>query len=521
MKAVLIATGESRDMNTLGRLYPTPLLPLIDRPFIQHIIEYLVSQRITEYDIILSHLPEKIESFLGDGTRWGCRFKYHLIRKPSLLFKTLKTLKEVRNNEQILLADTRTLPQVDVIGTRPSRDSSSPLLYCRLNKSYDFSEPRPIWTGWAWLPAQFIMGLEDIREKRDVNSYILSEAEKKGSIIEAPQSLSVHSYSNVLLSHRMVLDKRFTGLMLTGKEIQDRVWLCRNITLHPSAKIIPPVYIGQNCHIAKGVRIGPHAVIGKNCMLDSYSTITNAVVFPDTYAGQHLDLKDVIVDRHRMVNVRLESEVSIADDFILSNISDRQVRKWLSGLISRIFACALLTVIFPFFPIIFLYLKRKTGGNLICRKEVVKLPAPSDPSRWKRFHLLSLGRISKNDNNDPCSDTVIQSSYILPDILHDFFFRFIPGLINVARGDIKVVGVRPRSKADIMALNNDWKELYLKAKAGLVTEAFIYFGPNPTADELYSAEAFYSATMGKKHDLKLLLKYFFKVFNALHTIIYK
>jgi hypothetical protein len=45
--------------------------------------------------------------------------------------------------------------------------------------------------------------------------------------------------------------------------------------------------------------------------------------------------------------------------------------------------------------------------------------------------------------------------------------------------------------------------LYLGTKAGLITEAAVMFGPDATEDEVYTAEAFYSATESLGHDFRL------------------
>jgi lipopolysaccharide/colanic/teichoic acid biosynthesis glycosyltransferase len=86
-------------------------------------------------------------------------------------------------------------------------------------------------------------------------------------------------------------------------------------------------------------------------------------------------------------------------------------------------------------------------------------------------------------------------------------------MINVVRGELRLVGVQPRSREEIKTLTSDWQALYLQSKAGVVTEAFVVYGLNPTGDELYSAEAFYAVTAGMRHDLKLLSRYFLRVLN--------
>jgi len=64
MTAILIATQKWLQMQRLGERYPSALLPLMDRPFIQHIIETLVSRGCSRFEVVLSHRPEKIEALL-------------------------------------------------------------------------------------------------------------------------------------------------------------------------------------------------------------------------------------------------------------------------------------------------------------------------------------------------------------------------------------------------------------------------------------------------------------------------
>ena len=87
-----MAPGEAPCTAPLTERYPTPLLPLVDRPFLQHVIEFCVHQGVRRFDFVLSHLPEKVEEFLGGGERWGSSFTCHLAREPSRPYRLLRVL---------------------------------------------------------------------------------------------------------------------------------------------------------------------------------------------------------------------------------------------------------------------------------------------------------------------------------------------------------------------------------------------------------------------------------------------
>ena len=83
MRAFLVSTQEWPEKQ-LERKEQTPsLLPLMDRPFIQHVLEQLVLQGFKSFDIVLCSYPESYKSLLGDGSRWGvtCGIIWSRIRK--------------------------------------------------------------------------------------------------------------------------------------------------------------------------------------------------------------------------------------------------------------------------------------------------------------------------------------------------------------------------------------------------------------------------------------------------------
>jgi hypothetical protein len=84
----------------------------------------------------------------------------------------------------------------------------------------------------------------------------------------------------------------------------------------------------------------------------------------------------------------------------------------------------------------------------------------------------------------------------------------------VAKGDLRIIGVSPRTEEEVKALSQDWRALYLKTEAGLVSEAYINYGDTPTEDECYTAEAFYSVVSGPGHDLKLFFLYLGRVLKG-------
>ena len=284
--------------------------------------------------------------------------------------------------------------------------------------------------------------------------------------------------------------------MFYGREVSEGIWIARNVSLHPSATLVAPVYLGENCRIGSGIRLGPNVVVVRDCVLDSGSTAADSTVLPGSYVGQALELDHVIVDRNRLVNVRAGGETIVRDDFILSAISSTNFRSAFTTVLSRAAALAVIAFTWPLLLVTMLVLRLFRKGPVLHRMEALRLPADESSWAWKTFRLNSLAA--------PGSSTSAWSH---------FFLRFLPGLLNVARGDLHMVGVAPRNSEDVMALPVDWRVLYLRARAGLVTEAFVLHGADASADEVYSCEAFYSVAAGLRHDAAILLRFLGRMFQ--------
>jgi lipopolysaccharide/colanic/teichoic acid biosynthesis glycosyltransferase len=495
MNAILVTIWENLHPSSPQDTYLASLLRLIDRPFVQHIVEYLIAQGVDTFHFVLCQFPEKFKALLGDGTRWGVTFHYHLVKDPSRPYRPLKLM--AGDETPVLLIHTDTLPVVDVAGLRPSTRQSPAILYCAeadpLHLPHDFQQ----WTGWAWLSSQCRLAVPDEVDKSGLYHFLISSC--SGKTVPVPRALDVKTYAGLLSAHQAVLGKTFSGLELTGKEIENDIWLSRNINLHPTAKLVPPVYIDQDCKIGAGVRMGPYATIGNNSVIDNNSSIEDSVIFPGSYIGENLELKDTIVDKNRLINTRIESEAIITEDFILGSMSEKHISEWLGQTLSRCIASLFFLLGLPVLIVIFLYLKVIRKGPALYKQKVVRLPAPAEKRLWQTLELFSFQHPTKVPGLLPCAGW------------RDFFLRFLPGLINIVLGRIRFIGVSPRSPKTVEVLPEDWKSLYLKSKAGLITEAMVHFGTDPSEDELYAADAFYAVSAGIWYDLKILTKYMAQV----------
>ena len=76
VQAVILAGGQGKRLKPFTANNPKPMLPVNGKPFIEHLIILLKNNRIKEIVILTGYLGEKIEKYLGDGSKFGIKIKY-------------------------------------------------------------------------------------------------------------------------------------------------------------------------------------------------------------------------------------------------------------------------------------------------------------------------------------------------------------------------------------------------------------------------------------------------------------
>ena len=473
MIAIIIASQRYPEMHGLDEHLPLSLFPLVDRPLLQHIVEYLVGLGICRFEFILSHLPEKVEACLGDGARWGCTFRYHLIPVGTSPYRMVRTI-ATDLGDTILLGCADCLPEMESVTDAP------PVLFYTGGNA---------WSGWAVLPPDACVRIESAnpQTEEEMTELLARDSTK----LVAARTLSFRSGPELLRSQRQLMSGEFSGLLIGGRQSEKSIWISRNVSIHPTAILEAPVYIGPNCRIGRGAKLGPCAVISENCILDSFSSVENSVVAPGSYIGQGLELDQVLINRNLLVNVKIGTSFLASETFLLSSLTDHPSHHPIEQLVSRLAAFFLLVLFLPAAALFYLFMALFRQGRFSF-EEAVCIPADDHPGSWRKYSIPRFQAAGSSHHGRWA----------------DFFFHFWPGLFAVLNGNLFLVGVQPRSQLAISDLPNDWKSIYLKCRAGLITEASVMFGDHATADEVFAAEAYYAATKTLLHDVRLACVYF-------------
>jgi NDP-sugar pyrophosphorylase family protein len=496
MIAVIVLPGySSRETHGLYAQRSLPLLPLGDRPALQHIIESLVAQGIASIELIVGHAPEQVEALLGNGDRWGCKFRYHVAVQAAHPYRSLKLIPETKN-EPCVFIHSEHYPCFAL----PLKHIDKPLLYYGRARngsnghgSQSSNNGTVFWKGTAIFPPNYIDEAFANKTSEELRAHLESlVANAEATVVSTSDWLDSCTPEDLLESQSRLLERKLDGLMGSGTERQPGVWISRNVVIHPTVQLVGPLYVGPNTRLNRGVKLGPNVVLSGDCIVDTNTMIEQSLVTPGSYIGEGLELNHVIVDHNLLINIRLGTSINIHERFLLDDLKQKHSTGWFGNTFQPILAIILILLFMPISigSFIYFFLVRRFSYTSV---QVVQLPAQERLLGSRSYALPCLGVDAWSVQRAAGREA--------------FLRQMLPGLLAVAKGHLGFVGLPPRSVEEIRSLPLEWRSMYLKSRAGLITEASVALAETEDETQGYFADAYYIARRNWSHDFKLVLQY--------------
>src|ERR1700727_638136 len=113
VQALILAGGEGTRLRPLTSTIPKPVVPLVDRPFIAFMIEWLRSHGIEDVIMSCGFLATSVRNVLGDGSAFGIRLRFVEEPDPRGTAGALK-FAESMLDERFLLLNGDVLTDIDL-----------------------------------------------------------------------------------------------------------------------------------------------------------------------------------------------------------------------------------------------------------------------------------------------------------------------------------------------------------------------------------------------------------------------
>jgi mannose-1-phosphate guanylyltransferase / phosphomannomutase len=323
MKAVVMAGGEGSRLRPLTINRPKPMVPIVDRQVMAHIIELLKIHGITDIVVTVQYLANVIQDHFGDGSAMGVKIEYSLEEHP------LGTAGSVRNAEHLLqepfmVISGDALTDFDlgkIIAHHNERGAAATITLTRVPNPLDYGViivderggvrqflEKPSWgevfsdtvnTGIYVLNPEVFRHIE--RGKftdwsKDVFPRMLRTGDGLQGYIAEGYWTDVGTIEEYMRASRDYMTGK-VNLPRVGKRSFDDVWLDGDAEIAPDAQFHGPVYLGHGAKIKSGAIIHGPTAIRDYTIVDTRATVDRSIIWRNSYIGERAELRGAIVLR--------------------------------------------------------------------------------------------------------------------------------------------------------------------------------------------------------------------------------
>jgi mannose-1-phosphate guanylyltransferase/phosphomannomutase len=323
VKAVIMAGGEGTRLRPLTSNAPKPLLPLVDKPMMEHIVELLRTHGFDDIVVTVAFMANAIRNYFGDGSEFGVRMAYATEEQP------LGTAGSVRNamdhlTERFLVISGDVLTDIDlsaIVKFHEEREALATIGLAHVENPLEFGIvitkedgsierflEKPTWgqvfsdtinTGIFVLEPEifeYIAPDQPVDFSSEVFPALLKDGKPLYGAITDGYWEDVGTLDAYISAHRDILDGK-VKVNVPGFELNDGVWLGEGADIHPDARVIGPSVIGDNCRIEAGATLGPYAVLGQNVRVRSEAVLERTAVHDNAYLGSAVRIRGTVVGR--------------------------------------------------------------------------------------------------------------------------------------------------------------------------------------------------------------------------------
>jgi mannose-1-phosphate guanylyltransferase len=317
MQAVILVGGEGTRLRPLTSTVPKPVVPLVDRPFISFMLDWLIRHGIDDVIMSCGFLASGVRNVLGDGSGLGIRLRFVEEPDPRGTAGALKFAEPMLDDRFLMLnGDVLTdldlsaqIAQHERTGARatlalvPVADPSAyGLVHLHEDRSVrDFVEkPSPDAIDTNLISAGAYVLQRDVLELVEPDRNVSIEREVWPRLIgDGLYGFPSESYWLDIGSPERYLQATFDiieGNVTTP--VAERLgdgWLAIDDGASVQGRVIPPAVIGRGAHVAAGAHVGSLVVLGDGVSIGAGTTVERTVIMRGSEIGESCTLRDCIV----------------------------------------------------------------------------------------------------------------------------------------------------------------------------------------------------------------------------------
>ena len=328
MQAVILVGGEGTRLRPLTSTVPKPVVPLVDRPFISFMLEWLIKHGIDDVIMSCGFLATSVRNVLGDGSSLGIRLRFVEEPDPRGTAGALKYAESLLD-ERFVMLNGDVLTDIDLTAQIAQHEQTGAVATLALVPVAD--------------PTAY--GLVRLKEDRSVREFVEKPSSDRvdTNLISAGAYVLERGILELVPPDRNVSIEREVWPLLIGKglygfegkgywldigtperylqgtfdiiegnvqtSLRERLgsdWLAIDEGAELHGRVIPPAVLQRGVRVGEGAHVGSLVVLGDDVSIGAGSTVERAVILAGAQIGEGCKLRDCIVAAGCRVGARTQ-----------------------------------------------------------------------------------------------------------------------------------------------------------------------------------------------------------------------
>ena len=337
MKAMILAAGKGTRVRPITHTIPKPMIPILQKPVMEFLLELLREHGFTEIMVNVSHLAEEIENYFRDGQRFGVEIAYSFegrIEDGELIGDAMGSaggLKKIQNFQHffddtfvVLCGDALVdLDLTEAVKRHKAKGALASLITKRVPRdqvsSYgvvvtdedgrvrsfqekpevDEAASDMINTG-IYIFEPEVLDFVPSDQAFDIGSDLFPKLVAAGAPFYAlPMEfewVDIGKVPDYWQAIRGVLLGQVRQVKIPGKQVHPGIYAGLNVAANwDQINVTGPIYVGGMTKIEDGATIIGPAMIGPNCHICEDATIDNSIIFDYSRIGAGVRLVEKLV----------------------------------------------------------------------------------------------------------------------------------------------------------------------------------------------------------------------------------
>ncbi|MBN1994922.1 MAG: mannose-1-phosphate guanyltransferase [Anaerolineae bacterium] len=321
MKAVIMAGGAGSRLRPLTIERPKPMIPIVNKPVLSHILDLLKRHQITEVMITVQYLADQIQDYAGDGSNISMNIHYCVEDTPLGTAGSVKNTQDFLDGTFLVISgDALTdINLTDLIAYHQKSKALGTLALYRLADPLDYGiinlnnegqitrfQEKPsrgsvmsdyVNTGIYVLEPEILDFFESnvhFDFARDLFPLVHAQGYPLYGYVAKGYWCDVGNIAEYMRATANALQGDVQGLDL-GRYLGDNIWTGKDVELAPDVHLEGPIYLGNSVQIKNGVVIRGPSVIRDYTVVDNEAIIDHSILWRNCYIGERVQISGAVI----------------------------------------------------------------------------------------------------------------------------------------------------------------------------------------------------------------------------------